>query len=125
MAEDWVQTQQEIVADFSEDGTAFTFTRKIKGEYDPIEGTYSEDSHIVTFTSCGFIKNRSLIIQDGAHYSNGTLIEASDIVVLLDGSNDILIGDSVQVDDQVFSVVSVTCSKLGGVPLTYTVALRA
>lgn len=125
MAEDWAQTQKEIVTDFAEDGTAFTFTRKIKKEYDPIEGKYEEGSDILTFTSYGFIKNKSLIIQDGARYSDGTLIQASDIVVLLDGTNPIRIGDTTELDGQKVSVASVTCSKPGGIPLTYTIALRA
>lgn len=123
MAEDWVATQQEIAVDFKDDGMPFTFTREMKSEYDPITGQFPPSTTSI-YTLHGFIHKRDLVGRESSRYLDGSLISASDLFLVVDGTTKVAANDTVEINGKTYTVITVTYSSPGGVLLTQNVAVR-
>lgn len=105
---DWPAEQLDVDETLREDGAIFTFTHIVKGDLDPISGTYPKNEK-QTYEVPGILK----MYQSTAYYAQRWLpeitVQATDEVLLISCTEYIPeLGDLVDLNGEIFTVFAVS-----------------
>jgi len=121
---DWVAEQRDAYNDLAEDGVMFTFTRTVKGAFDPVRGAYGP-GETLTFTAPGIMKALNTSSGAAQRWQEQALIQEGDEMLLIGcGTYEPELGDRVDIDGAAWAVKGVSSLRPGVVPLLNYLLIR-
>jgi len=120
----WISAQQDVYADLLEAGVMFTFSRTVKGAFDPVRGAYGPGETLV-FTAPGIMKSPGRGGGAAEVWRDAALVESGDETLLVGCGGQVpALEDRVDIDGVAWVVKGVSVLRPGLVPLLAHVLIR-
>jgi hypothetical protein len=124
MAENWIQEQAEVYNDLMEDGVLLSFSRVVKGDFDPVLQAYGQESK-VEFQLPGLLTKLPNNSVKSIGWLKDSVVEVGDKMLIV-GCKDMnpQIDDQVELYGETWKVVAMSTLEPGMVELMHHLLIR-